>query len=327
MKLSSPVVEPDEAFHIITIVTNRRRRFLPFIRLDENVPQGIKSERELYVENYTEHRCLLRSTVYMMPRQRLTRRTRVSMPERGRYLFLGATLYGGDFLGLSEKARAYPLERELVVLPRPLPEATVERLTGGWMGDMSVNRFILEDPIMTLGFREYTGREPMKQISWTQSARANRLMVRRFDYTVERTATVILNVNTFAFGSFGKQLLELCFSLARSVCELLEEKRIPYAFLTNLKAAGMEKGFGETVDGLGRGHLATALEGLGRADGNARESLEALLDRAAARASIGQTHIFITPTRRDLHPEPLERLRAASGVAPLTLVAEEVKAL
>lgn len=322
LRFSRPVVEPDEPFQIVTVITNRRRRFLPFLRVRQNVPAELSAERPLYVENYTEQRCQLQSTVYMMPRQRLTRRTTARLPSRGRYLFSGAKLYGGDFLGLSERAGDYPIQRELVVLPRAADAASVGDLLGGYMGEVSVNRFILEDPILTLGFHEYTGREPMKQIAWAQSARMDRLMVRRCDHTVEYTVTVVFNVHTILFGGYANAVIERCCALARAVCEVLEARRIPYAFLSNAEAAGMPRGFGQVSDGLGEAHLRTVLEGLGRVDYAHWESLEALLSRAAAKASLGRMHVFITPSERDLPAELLERVRLSCGQPVLPLVAE-----
>ena len=325
MRPSKAVAEPDEPLQLITVVTNRRRRFLPFIRLNERVPDVLRTATELGVEDVKEHRALLRGTLYMMPRQRLTRRTDFTVPCRGRWLFLGASLEGGDFMGLSTTARRVSLERELVILPRPADPDALRELMGGWMGDRSVNRFIMEDPVLTLGFRDYTGREPMKQISWTQTARLGRMTVRCQDYTVERTVTVMLNAATFSFGTYGKQMLEAAFSLCRGICELLEEQRVPYAFISNALAQGVPEDFGEVGDGLGQAHLATVLEGLGRADYGARESLEDLFDRALSRAAVGRGHIFITPVRNDVRPELLERLRAATGEAPLCVTADDVR--
>ncbi len=322
-RVSKAIAEPDEPLQLITVITNRRRRILPFIRLNENVPDALVISGDLRVEDIRGHRNALRSTAYMMPRQRLTRRTDFTVPCRGRFLFLGAKLEGGDFLGLSTTERHYDLLRELVVLPRPAEADLVRRLMGGWMGDLSVNRFIMEDPVLTLGYRDYTGREPMKQIAWTQTARLGRMMVRCQDYTVERTVTVMLNTHTFAFGSYGNQMLEAAFSLCRGVCEALEEQRIPYAFISNARCCGAPDGFGEVGDGLGQAHLMTVLEGLGRADYTHRDTEEALLDRALSRATLGRGHILITPVRNDLHPELLARLRAATGEDPLCLTGEE----
>ena len=320
---SKPLAEPDEPLQLVTVVTNRRRRFVPFIRLNENVPDALATQARLGVEDVHAHRGTLRSTVYMMPRQRLIRRTGFSLPRRGRYLFMGATLEGGDFMGLGTASRRVELLRELVILPRAAEPERLRLLMGGWMGDRSVNRFIMEDPVLTLGFRDYTGREPMKQISWTQTARLGRMTVRCQDYTVERAVTVMLNAHTFAFGTYGEQAMERAFSLCRGVCEALEEQRIPYAFISNARCLGAPDGFGEVGDGLGKPHLSTVLEGLGRADYASRDTLDGLFDRAISRANPGRGHIFITPVKNDLHPEPLERLRAATGVAVLTITGED----
>ena len=72
---SKAVAEIGEPLQLITVITNRRRRFLPFIRLNENVPDALAFAGELRTEDVLGRRSALRSTVYMMPRQRLTRRT------------------------------------------------------------------------------------------------------------------------------------------------------------------------------------------------------------------------------------------------------------
>ena len=80
---------------------------------------------------------------------------------------------------------------EVVVIPPRCENSNVLRTLGGFLGDISVRRFILEDPLLTVGFREYTGREPMKSISWTQSARVGRPLVKQYDHTVDATVTVL----------------------------------------------------------------------------------------------------------------------------------------
>ena len=323
LRLSKALAEPDEPLQLITVITNRRRRILPFLRLNEDVPDSMATAGDLRVEDVKNHRALLRSTCYMMPRQRLTRRTDFAMPNRGRYLFLGATLEGGDFMGLSTTPKKLSISRELVVLPRRAEPERLDRLMGGWLGDRSVNRFIMEDPVLTLGYRDYTGHEPMKQISWPQTARLGRMTVRCQDFTVERTVTVMLNAHSFSFGSYGKQRLEAALSLCRGVCEALEERRIPYALITNLRTLGAPDGFGEVGDGLGQAHLATALEGLGRADYDYRDTLNGLFERALSRAAPGRGHIFITPVKEDAKPELLQKLRVATGEEPLVITGEE----
>ena len=54
-------------------------------------------------------------------------------------------------------------------MPRRAASPSFDMLLGGMIGDISVNRFIFEDPMLTIGFSDYTGREPMRDISWTRA--------------------------------------------------------------------------------------------------------------------------------------------------------------
>lgn len=144
--------------------------------------------------------------------------------------------------------------------------------------------------MLTVGARQYTGREPMKTISWKHSLRANKLMVNQYDYTVENSITVVLNVD----GGTPEQL-ELCFSLARMAIEQLEKRGMSYGFLTNAATAGAIGRWSEVSDGLGGSHTRAILEGMGRATHDVQEPLETLIARAARRSEQGRGHILVTP--------------------------------
>ncbi len=325
-RVSRALVEIGESFEIVTSVRNSSRRFIPFIKLSEDVPRVLGVGARMYTVGFDENRARINSTIYMMPRQRMTRRVSASLAARGRYTFNGATLYGGDFLGLSERPRYFPQLREAVVLPKRLESKRLDETLGGFLGDISVRRFILEDPVLTLGFREYTGREPMKQISWPVTARTGRMMVKNYDHTLELTVTVVLNISTKLYSQSSHPLMEKCYSIARDVCEALEEKHIQYSFLTNAMAINMTGAWAYVSDGLGGGHLSTILEGLGRATYTCRGDARTLLDGAIRRAESGRAHIFISPTAVDLPEDALSVLRDRTGANLLLIAAEEVEA-
>ena len=194
------------------------------------------------------------------------------------------------------------------------------------MGDVSVRRFIMEDPVLTLGYREYTGREPMKMISWSQSARGMGLMVKKYDYTQEPAVSVLLNLES---REEDKDLLEerteRCFSIARTVCSTLEDRSIQYNFATNAVIAGGMANLSSMNEGLGRRHFEGVLEALGRATNSFSCSAEKLLQGSAA-AGYGSArgHILITPDRTSLRPQVINRLREISGGNLLVIAAEEV---
>lgn len=315
--------ECGEPFTLTTAVKNPRVLPVFFLHLSERIPgeMDVKLEGTGVVRQESilggVSGAALEQTTFVMPRQRLTRVLTASISRRGRYVLRDITLQAGDFLGLEERSAQFAAYREIVILPPRVNMAAFEPAFGNYLGDISVRRFIFPDPILTAGFREYTGREPQRDISWPRSLRDGRLMVKQYDHTSERTATVILDISG---GDRGE--IEYCFSAARCVCERLEERRISYGFLTNasITAAG---GWSYIGDGLGPHHLATILTGLGSALCVCTTPLDRLLDRAGAKREQGRGFILITPVlagRKAAHVRALERL---TGQRVLVLTAEE----
>jgi hypothetical protein len=299
---SKPSVAPGESFEIISIIENTRRLHLSYIEIQQILPHEISIDLKSAVTHYTKNSpgllgtpsLRLSSTAYLLPRQRLERRIPASLPVRGRYLLRGATLNSGDFIGLRSTSRRFDHTSEIVVVPAPAEDAPGLTALGGFLGDISVRRFMMEDPVLTLGFRDYTGREPQKAISWVQTARLGKLMVKKYDHTLEPTVTVLLNVECPGAGPDGESV-ERCFSLARTGWETFEARRIQYGFITNALAVGAVGSWSVVADGLGKSHLSAILEGLGRATYDCTESFEKIAERAARIAENGRSHVVITP--------------------------------
>ena len=147
--------------------------------------------------------------------------------------------------------------------------------------------------LLTAGFREYTGVEPMKDISWTETLRRNSIMVKQYDYTAEQKASVIVDITD---GEADE--IEACFSLARSIIEYLENKHIYYGFYTNAEMNPRIKGRTTVPDGIGRVHRDSILEALGRAVYTASLDSETLLSRTFGLMDEVRSYIYIAP-----HPE------------------------
>ena len=183
------LAEPEEPITLTSRLENRGWLPVMYALLSENLPAGAKvlESGEWQREHLFTHAMgtSLRSATYLLPRRSRTGSVRIALPRRGWYPLGGATLYAGDFLGLKESTAYLNHTDGVVVIPRRAETPELLQALGGFLGDLSVRRFILEDPILTTGFREYTGREPMKAISWTQSARAGQLMVKQYDHTSE----------------------------------------------------------------------------------------------------------------------------------------------
>lgn len=326
--ISKPLVDPGETFELVSVFENMRRLPLPFLDVQEILPPEIVLDLKNVKTHYAwdndavigDRTLRLRSTVYLLPRQRLVRRIPASLPDRGRYLLRGAVVRRGDFLGLRESYRDFPCRAEIVVVPAPAADCPAFEALGNFLGDISVRRFTMEDPVLTLGFSDYTGREPRRDISWVQSARLGRMMVKKYDYTLEPAVTVVLNVSCNDELP-AAALLERCFSLTRTVCEKLEAARIKYRVLSNASPAGLGGRWPQMADGLGQSHLYGILESLGRATYDSAEPFEKTLERAIRTAEHGRSHIIITPVRTGGLEAGVARLRLLTGGEAVVLEA------
>lgn len=132
-----------------------------------------------------------RCTIWLRPHQEASFSIPVKIERRGRYVLEPLQVIGGDFLGLKEQSRTEHGFHELIVPPKECDLPELGTMVGGFLGSVSVNRYLYEDPILTAGYREYTTGDPMRSISWKQSARGRGLMVKKIrlhDRTARRGA-------------------------------------------------------------------------------------------------------------------------------------------
>lgn len=317
------LAEPGEEITWNATVENLSRMPIPFVRLTASFPVDatLHSERSgfrvrpgiSFTSRPVEEKMSLR------PRRRATRKVRFSFSKRGQYSFAGYHLASGDLLGFKETFKSGDAERIVIMPERSKQQVSLDAL-GGFLGDISVRRFILEDPILTMGFRDYTGREPMKSISWTRSATAGSLQVKQFDHTAEQHVMVLLNTE-----GANDEEFEECLRLTRTVCEKLEQKKIPYGFRTNGNISGPVGKIFHMAEGLGDRHLNTLLYGLGRADDTCFYSFRYLAEETLKYRSSNESYIIITPPLEDAARAAVRKLENAVGNSLCILTAKAEK--
>lgn len=292
LKTSPVLVDPDVPFEIITTLENHKKWIPVLLQIQELLPDCITILGDQKDRFHSINKTLFHDySQYLTRKGKATRVFHATLPKRGRFIFPGANISANDFFGISESTTLMEAYVEVVVIPAPWNSTKLNDALGGFLGDLSVQRYIMEDPVLTIGFREYTGREPMRAISWSQTAKGRGLLVKQYDYTTEATVTVILSVD----GGTSEQI-ESCFSITRTVCEQLERQKIRYDFLTNATSAGALGLWRSVPEGLGTQHLNTILEGMGRATHDRTESLHSTLNRAYTQSNTNSSHILILPS-------------------------------
>ena len=249
-------------------------------------------------------------SLFLLPHRGFRHAVLFTLPKRGVYRSGKYYLQTGDFLGFRSWVTSGEIRADLTVMPKLCADEPVLKILGGYIGDISVRRFILEDPVLTVGTLDYTGREPMKKISWKHSARAGRLMVKNSDYTVDANAAVVLNM-----ASGSEEEKEKSLEIVRTVCERLEQERIPYQFLSNGDAGNLEEGFGPM-------HMNRLMTNLGRSMLCGFSSFDGLIERCIRERKRSRSYFIVSAPLSAEEREALDRLRRYSEYEICVLEAE-----
>ncbi len=313
------LAEPDQTITLTSTVRNVGRLPVFYVNFMEPLPEEVQPRED---EDWRRHHLkravfgyYCTSSLYLLAHRRYTRRFRFSLPERGRYQLGRYYLAVGDYFGLNTKYREGKIDRKVVVMPRRCDNPQTALTLGGYLGEISVRRFLFEDPVLTIGVREYTGSEPMKQISWKQTARTGTLQVKNYDYTVDVNVTILLN-----FDGGSEADLECCYQITRTVCETLEQRRIPYEFYGNGDLYGPSGAVNRLYEGLGNQHFRTLMYALGQCSGVAFYSFPTMVDRCFRNNRRSRGYIVISPPLREKEQEGMRMLRRLSETEPLLLI-------
>ena len=278
--------------------------FLPvvYMRLYEFMPEGaVVSGRK---DNKQSHRILL------LPYSSFEHKIIFTLPKRGVYRSGKYYLETGDFLGFKSNLLSDKINANLVVMPKRCEDEPVIKALGGYIGDISVRRFIMEDPVLTMGYLDYTGREPMKKISWKHSAKVGKLMVKNSDYTVDATAAIVLNLDK---GSNKEK--EKSLEIVRTICEQLEAEHIPYQFLSNTDIGSLKEGFGKK-------HFELLMTKMGKSLLCSYFSFDKLIEKCIREQKKNCSYFIVSPRFSDKDRDALAHLQRFSEYEICILEAE-----
>lgn len=295
-EISKKIVEIDEEFEIVTVVENRKLLPVTFLQVAEKFPSALRYRFKASFMESNEY-MFHKTAMLVLPYQRIKRSYKVFCNKRGRLIFRDVSLIGGDMLGLNTSVKDLEYLQEVVVLPEKIDLANEIVPYGSYYGDISVKRWIIDDPILSVGVREYTGTEPMKNIHWPSSLRTGGLMVKQFDFTSDNTVMIALNIECSKpfWSGMNIQKIEKCISIARGVIENFEEAGTPYGLATDAHYNGSQNFSSIEAAGFGRVHYNNTVESLGRIEYGICMSFEELLRRIARGAGSYTTFVIITP--------------------------------
>ncbi len=309
------LTEPDEVFSLVYWVENTGFWPLLFSSISFVPNKNLElREDEAWIKAHAAGDSLfnaVRFRVSLMPHRSIRGRVHLSASQRGLYTLGRVYVETGDFFGFSSRVRTFDIPHKLVCTARVLPNQPAIEPFGGFLGDVSARRFILEDPSLVVGYRDYTGSEPMKRISWNQTARTGQLMVKNHDFTVDADVAILVDVEECPV-----PVAECCLAMIRTVCDRLEAAQVSYALISNGDLTEIKKG-------VGRKHNYEIQRRIGLSHFVRFRYFEELAAQCAVGELLPRGWVVIAPRANQTVHSAVRRLEAVTGGRVCVLIGEE----
>jgi uncharacterized protein (DUF58 family) len=223
----------DDIVMIETIV-NRKLAPIPWLRLESTIHAGLHFAKisNLAVSSgalFQNHRSLFS----LMPYTRIVRRHGVHCSKRGWYKLETVAASMGDLVGVQAASAIHRMQLELLVYPRLVSRDEIPLLSSRWQGDITVKRWIMPDPFLVSGAREYRFGDTMNSIHWKATARSQKLQVYNRDFTADPRLLLAVNTQiteTMWDAVTDPELVEKALSYAATLAEYAVSQGIPVGF-------------------------------------------------------------------------------------------------
>jgi len=219
-RLSSLRVFCGEEVQLEVEVANGKPLPLPWIEIEDEIPESITLLTGKAFPSSSPGRMEITHLFPMMWYEKVKRCYRVCCPQRGFYTFGPARIVTGDLLGLAASETNYLGADNLIVYPKIVPLENLGIPSAHLSGEVLTKKRVYEDPILTMGIRDYRSGDSLKRIHWKSSARTGQLQTKMFEPSTTMDMGIFLDVRTTMPPMFGTMphLTELGIIAAASMC-------------------------------------------------------------------------------------------------------------
>lgn len=246
----------------------------------------------------------------------------VRAERRGVYQSYGIKAELPDLFGFRTMRGEEMKNDTLVVYPKRTDNRFFHDMIVQGFGDFNAKHGFLEDETSVHSYGTYTGHEPMRRISWKQTAKSGEFMVKQFEPMGTYATIIVFDVEKDCYPQRQNgEMTEYCLRMLREMFEYFESKKIPYRLYTNATAPMLENGKYECYPSGKKTRLAM-LEMLGRMDLQYRGlGGVKLLDRAV-KESGGAPVVYLSGFKSDSLTTHIRKLTLSKGCEIIPLYAE-----
>jgi len=293
--LSEKRVFPGEYVELKLQLANRKILPLPWIQVDDEIPEGFLQGDSLPPGNRPGSELLSKATALLWY-TRVSWQQRLYCHKRGYYKLGPITITSGDIFGFYPRSVTEPLVEYIIVYPKIFPIAQLGIPSLYPLGDTTAERRIFEDPTRAIGVRDYSPHDSLRHIHWKATARHQNLQVKVFEPTTTLKVALFMAVDSFLHdGVCQKDDIELAISTAASIANYVIEQGSLVGLFANTRLADS----GESVrisPGGGINQLVCILEALAKATTSHSSPFEDFLQTELRSLPWGTTLVFITST-------------------------------
>ena len=252
-----------ETRELVEVVTNNKRLPLPCINLKFQIGRElvfVNSDTNSSVSDKT-----YRNDVFsFLANQRITRRIPVKCTRRGVFRISGLELtFSGPFMN-EINVMKFDNNCEITVFPKAAEVNRLNPVNSRVMGEVERRKFLLEDPFVFRGIRDYNSNDSLKNVNWRATARTGNLMVNEFDESVSRNVCILLNLEEDGALRYDS-VSEEAISVASGMAQMLIAQGVSVSVICNGRDIDTRE---RTVitRGSGMGHLNSINAALARID-------------------------------------------------------------
>jgi uncharacterized protein (DUF58 family) len=227
--------------------------------------------------------------------ERVSRHYTVRCLRRGFYQFGPVELEAGDVFGLFSRRRRLDRPQWFIVYPKVESLADLGLPPKEPFGPAKASRQLFDDPIRTVGVRDYRPEDELRRIHWKATARRQELQSRVYEPSTAHNLVIMLNVATLAkhWQGYIPERLERVVSVSASVAAFATEMRWPVGVIANGALPKSDQAI-KVLPGRGAEQLMRVMEALAAVSSVATKQFEDLIRLECPRLPWGSTLVIVT---------------------------------
>lgn len=190
---SDRIVFEGDKIDMVDEISNKKLLPLPWLRLESRLDKNLVFDH--HEDNLAGNLEMHRALFSFMPYQKITRTQHFTCTKRGFYEFSDVHLTSGDAFGFSDDKKSIKAPGNITVYPRLLNIEDLPLPSQSWLGEVIVRRWIMEDPFLAAGVREYSAGDSLSAVNWQATARTNQLQVTKHDFSADHDVMIYINFN------------------------------------------------------------------------------------------------------------------------------------